>query len=166
MERTKKFKFNLLDVVIIIVAVACVAGILIRSSLADKIIKKDVEAKVTFTISNVRTDVAKESLLEGDLYYCKEFNGKFGEICDRESFEFAPAKQHYRSEDGTLVESTLNHRSDVTGYMKVTGRFDEEVGFLVDGVNHISPGARFEVNSAHRKMEILIISVDPVEVVK
>ncbi len=162
MERTKKFKFNVLDLVIIIVAVACVAGLVIRSSLADKIIQKDVEAKVTFMITNVRTDVARESLLEGDIYYCREFNGKFGEICDIDKFEFSPAKQYYRGEDGILVESTLNHRSDVVGYMKVSGRFDDEVGFLVDGVNQISPGARFEVNSAHRKMEIEIISVTPV----
>ncbi|MCI8590669.1 MAG: DUF4330 family protein [Clostridiales bacterium] len=157
----KKYRFNILDVVIIVVVIACVAGIAVRYNLADKIgLNTKQEAIVTFLAPNVRTDSAMESFVEGDLFYCKKFNAVFGELTRREDFEFAPAVRMKEDENGVMRESTLNHRSDVTGYIKVTGKYDEEKGFLVDGTNLVSPGKEYEIYSCHRSVTILVMSVE------
>ncbi len=163
MERTKKLKFNLLDVIIIIVAIALITGLVIRFNLADRIINSEQQARVTFLVSGIRTDTVDESLLEGDIFYCKKFNGQFGELIDRDQFKVSPAKQLLDNEQGIAVESKLDYRSDVVGYIKATGRFDDERGFLADGVNQIAPGGEYEIHSSHRSMIITVLSVDPVE---
>ena len=100
----KKFKFNILDVVIVIVVVACIAGIALRYNLADKIgLTKNQEAVVTFLAPNVRTDVARESFVDGDMYYCKKFNGNFGELIRLDEFIYEPAVRMKEDENGVML---------------------------------------------------------------
>ncbi|MCI8331827.1 MAG: hypothetical protein HFE78_03285, partial [Clostridiales bacterium] len=110
-----------------------------------------------------RTDTAMESFVEGDLFYCKKFNAVFGELIHRDEFIFEPAVRMKEDENGVMRESTLNHRSDVTGYIKVTGKRDEDGFFLVDGRNKVSPGKEYEIYSCNRSVTILVMSVDDVE---
>lgn len=160
----KKFKFNILDVVIVIVVVACIAGIALRYNLADKIgLTKNQEAVVTFLAPNVRTDVARESFVDGDMYYCKKFNGNFGELIRLDEFIYEPAVRMKEDENGVMRESTLSHRSDVTGYIKVTGKYDEDKGFLVDGVNLVSPGKEYEIQSSNRSVTVLVMDVELID---
>ena len=161
MEQKKKFRFNVLDVVIILIVLACVAGIGIRYNLPDKIgMNTKQEAIITFSASNLRTDTIGETILDGDIFYCAKFNGKIGEIFNRDSFILTPAKQYHENEEGILTESTLDYRSDLVGYMKAQGKYDEDRGFLVDGVNLITPGAQLEIQSSHRLLWITVLSVE------
>lgn len=156
--QTKKFKFNILDVVIIIVAIACIAGLVIRSNLADTFGKKDEKAVVTFRVSGILKNSVGATFLPGDSYYCDKMNtvfGSFGEIVER-----VPAVMVSEDEDGIARESTVPYRQDVTATMECIGSFNGDE-FFIDGTNRVIPGQSYEVHSRNRKMVIQVISVAP-----
>lgn len=160
MERTKKFRFNILDVVIIIVAVACIAGLVIRSNLADKFTMKDEHALVTFEAYGMLDKTVDATLIPGDKYYCDVTKGVFGEF--NQVIGVRDALYVYPNNEGIQCETTVPYRTDVTGTFVSTGYFDDGA-FFIDGTNKLAPGETYEVYSENRKMTIHIISVEPVE---
>jgi hypothetical protein len=156
--QTKKFKFNILDLVIIIVAIACIAGLVIRSNLADSFGNKDEKAVVTFRVAGILKNSVGATFIPGDAYFCDKMKtafGTFGEVIER-----VPAVQVSQDEDGIARESTIPYRQDITGTFNCTGSFDGDE-FFIDGTNRVIPGQSYEVYSRNRKMVIQVISVEP-----
>lgn len=162
MEKTKKFRFNIIDAVIIITVIAVIAGLVLRAGLSGQINAEKQEAKITFIATNIHSEIAASTLLDGDEFYSETYECKFGTICDRDKFEITPAEQHNESASGELVVSTLEHRSDVRGYLTAEGYFDEDNGFLLGGKNQIFPGGNYEIYSQNRRLYILIVDIEPV----
>lgn len=162
MEQTKKFKFNILDAVIIITVIAVVAGLVLRAGLSGQFNAGKEEVKITFIATNIHSEIAESTLLEGDVFFSEMYDCEFGTICDRENFEITPAEQHNQSASGELVVSTVEHRSDVRGYLKAEGYFDEERGFLLNGKNRLFPGGNYEIYSQNRRLYIMIVAIEPV----
>lgn len=164
MKRTKKFKINILDIVIVLIAIACVIGVVFRKQLSD--VKKPIAeqtAIITFSTVNIRDFALDETLKNGDKFFCTNYNDKFGELCRREDFIITDAKKYNENSQGMVTESALTYRKDIQGYIKVTGRFDEERGFLIDGVHLVSPGEIYEIYSANRKFSISVLNVEIVD---
>ena len=166
MSEKKKFRFNILDVIIILVVVACVVGAAIRYSLPTKlgiVFNGQDTAVVTFYVNNMKTEAAKSSFVEGYKYFCKDFNCYLGELYNTENFVYEPHKMYNTNESGTLTVDTIDSRCDVTGYFLVKGTVDEEKGFMLNKTENLSPGEEIEVNSVNRKMQVVIMSIDLVE---
>ncbi|MBQ8696889.1 MAG: DUF4330 family protein [Clostridia bacterium] len=156
--QTKKFKFNILDVVIIIVAIACVAGLAIRANLADTFSAKEQEAIVTFRVSGILKNSVDVTFLPGDAYYCKTMNaffGYFGEVVER-----TPASLVSQDKDGIARESSVPYRQDIKATMTCKGSFDGDE-FFIDGTNRVIPGQTYEIYSRNRRMTIQVVSVEP-----
>ena len=168
MEKTKKFKFNILDVVIIIIALACAFGIFSRFGFVlNGLSGNNDKAKVTVIASNIRTWTAKggSSVNIGDEFDCTTFNGKFGKVTD---ISFSPAAQYEEDENGHLIKSELIEldnngdpvRSDMYITFESTGRFDDDGGFYAEGVNLIAPNSALSVSSSSRFLYITVLSVE------
>ncbi len=166
MSEKKKFRFNILDVIIILVVASCIIGASVRYSLPTKLgivfDGKDT-AVVTFYTTNMKADAAKESFVEGDKYFCDSFNCYLGELYNTDKFVYEPHKMYNENDNGTLTVDTLDSRYDITGYFKVKGTFDEENGFMLNKTDKLSPGEELGVYSVSRTMRIVIVSVDIVE---
>lgn len=158
--RTKKFKFNIIDLVIIIVALACIVGLILRAQLADQFDDKEQSAVVTFRVAGILKNSVDKTFVEGDEYYCDVFKDVFGTM--GEIVEQRPAVQVSQDEDGISRESTIPYRQDITATMKCTGAFNG-AEFFIGGTNRVIPGQAYEVYSLNRKMTIQIISVEPVK---
>lgn len=166
MSEKKKFRFNILDVIIILVVVACIIGAAVRYSLPTKlgiIFEGKDTAVVTFYATNLKANAAKESFVEGDRYFCDTFNCYLGDIYNADKFIYEPHKMFNANDDGTMTVDTVDTRYDVTGYFKVKGTFDEENGFMLNKTDKLSPGEELGVYSVSRTMRIVIVSVDIVE---
>jgi len=158
--RTKKFKFNIIDLIIIIVALACVVGLVLRAQLADQFDDKEQTALVTFRVAGILKNSVEKTFVEGDEYYCEDYKGVFGTM--GEIVEQRPAVQVSHDEDGIARESTIPYRQDIIGTMKCIGSFNDEE-FFIEGTNRVIPGQSYEVYSLNRRMTIQIVSVEPVK---
>lgn len=166
MSEKKKFRFNILDVIIILVVVACVVSATVRYSLPKKlgiVFGGKNEATVTFFVENVKTDITRNSMIEGDKFYSSKHNCYFGELVNVSDFKYDPYVVYKPNEDGIPTYSAVNHRSNVTGYLKVKGSIDEEKGFMLNNTEKIAPGERLVVYSLNRRMTITIVSIDMVQ---
>lgn len=165
MSEKKKFRFNILDIIIILVVVSCVIGAGFRYSLFSKFDLSNGKdtAVITFYVNNMKTDIAKSSFIEGDKYFCDSFNCYLGELYNTDKFVYEPHKMYNTNDDGTITVDTLDSKCDVTGYFKVKGTFDEENGFMLNKTDSLSPGEEIGVYSLGRTMRVVIVSIDIVE---
>ena len=160
MSDKKKFRFNILDVIIILVVVACLAGAAVRYSLPAKLgitPGGNKEAIVTFFVENVRTDTI-DALIEGDEYFSKEHDTVFGTLYNVAGFQIEPHVVYGEDSNGLVRSSTINHRSDLIGYFKVKG-METDRGFLLNNSKKIAPGDNIEIYSSNRRMTILVENI-------
>lgn len=173
MNEKKKFRFNILDVIIILVVVSCIVGVAVRYSLPSKLgiilggeealIAATDEAVVTFYLENVRKEITQNSMVEGDKYYSKKHKCELGELYNVSEFIYEPYGMYRANEDGVPTYSELEYRCNVTGYLKVRGTVDPEKGFLVNNTDRLAPGERIDINSINRRMTVTILSIEIVE---
>lgn len=166
MSEKKKYRFNIIDVIIILVAVSCVVGGAVRYSLPSKlgiVFGGKSEAIVTFYMENVRTNVTKNSMVEGDRFYSKNYKCYLGELYNVSEFKYEPYVVYRANEDGIPTRSEVAHLSNVTGYIKIKGTVNPERGFMLTNTENISPGEKWEIYSNNRRMTVLILSVDIID---
>ena len=138
-KKPSKYKFNVLDAFIILVAVLCIVGIYFRSNIqswvgADKELD---EFQITLVVQQVKS-TSNQYISLGDEIYMQ--NGlELGRI---DSFSSFPAKTYINDGNGTPVEVSYpeNTYIDISIVVNCRGLQNED-GFYLNGTYPITPGS-------------------------
>jgi hypothetical protein len=146
-KKQSKYKFNILDAFIILVAILCVIGIYFRSNIrswvgADKELD---EFQITFVVQKVKA-TSNQYISLGDKVYIQ--NGvEFGRI---DSFSSLPAKTYVTDSNGASVEVAYpeNTYIDISIVVNCRGIQNED-GFYLNGTYPITPGSVINAHTEH-----------------
>ena len=154
-----KTRFNVIDVLIILLALACVIGLVLRFgnvgglSSAENLKTFDVY----FSVSNIAY-TSEDAFVQGDTVRLAESGAVLGEFAGLESI--LPAEFLARDENGNLIavnypEST---RIDVTGRIVSHGVMSDN-GYLLNGTTYIAAGTEYVVQSEHMDFVLKITNI-------
>ncbi len=152
-------RFNLMDVIIILLALLCIAGIIIRVGRFDIFDKGEIlnRYNIRFSISNIAY-TSEEYLIPGTLRLA-DHDMNLGTFTGVESS--TPAVVYLNNEQGRLVRVQYppETRIDVIGNVTVDGK-TEGNNFLLDGKVQLLPGCTYRVQSEYMDFTIKILDIE------
>ncbi len=152
-------RFNLMDVVIILLVLLCIAGIVIRAGGFTMHKSRPLDPyEIRFSVSNIAAG-SEAALVVGDTFRLVDHDMELGTFTGMESV--TPAVVYMYSEQGRMVpaEYPENTRIDVIGTVAVDG-ISEGSGFLLGGTLQLSPGASYRIQSEHMDFVIQILDIE------
>ena len=157
----KKSRFNIIDLLIIIVIIAAVATVAVRLDLADKIVQATAEdsARVTITVFSI-DQAAVGAVSEGDELVWEQYSfPSVDESASRK--EVANAVKYNTVEDGSYVKTTDPERYDLTLTVDTKGTFTEE-GYMLGGKSYLAAGKTVTFHNGKTALTSLVISVNEI----
>lgn len=158
-EKSKKVHFNVIDLVIVVLIVACIAGVFVRKALINSFdASPDLEkAEISFLTLNVRYTSA-DYFTSGKEVYISANSLKLGEFM--KGFTITPAEKYIAEDDGKIIKVNYpeNTQIDVRGKILSEGKWTDE-GFLVDGNYYIAAGSNVEIQTDNFCVNILITDI-------
>ena len=154
-----KLRFNVIDVLIVLIVLACAVGLIVRFSNVGEISSAEnlKTYDVYFSVSNIAY-TAEDAFIQGDTVTLADSGAVLGEFAGLESI--LPAEFFARDESGNLIvvnypEST---RIDVTGRI-VSHGVRSENGYLLNGTTYIAAGTEYSVQSEHMDFILKITNI-------
>lgn len=136
----KKFKFNLIDFMIVIAVIAVIVVIAFRSGAVDSFTNTAKGKTIAYEIKV--GDVQKESynyINVGDKIYSEETDAYLGTVVDKVS---EPAKAYIVTTEGKIVKTEQPGRVDIYLTVEAKGTVDEG-GCKIDGKFFVAAGKYF-----------------------
>ena len=164
-EKTGKISFGVMDVFIIVLILACIAGVVGRYMLTDKngILAKTPERSaaavhvLVTSIENTSADYFSDGV---------EFSvGGIGETGKLMDTTIRPAENYAEDEEGELYiayDDEENGKKDVRCTLIVSGWYQDGV-YLLGGREPMLPGATVELSAEDIRVTALILDVTSVE---
>lgn len=151
-----KFRFNILDFLILAVIALCIVGALLRGGVKTTDEKLETQtAVVSYFISNVQS-ASQHCFQEGDRVYCQTLGCEMGRLVGK--VEATPTL-YYVEDDGKIIPTYSEAgRVDIRGQLEVEGKMSES-GFSVGGTQYIAPGMSMYVYLPNINVTILITDV-------
>ncbi len=156
-ENQKKHRFNIIDFVLILTALACIIGVALRYNLHDTLTHETDIAEVEILIEGLLEDSAK-AIIVGDIFYNTEEDALIGEVT---AVRTRPAKVRYSNPDGSITYTSIDGRVDAIVTLKATG-FNTDQGFLIGGTEYIGSGADFPIAGKYIESTCTVIDVRPI----
>lgn len=155
----KKTRFNIIDLLVVIVIIAAIATVAVRLDIADKIVQATSEdsARVTLLVSGADQE-SVTSVSEGDKISWQQENCDFGTIVRK---DVANAVVYNTVEDGTYVKTTNPERYDVTFTVDTKGTFTED-GYMLGGKSYLAAGRTVTFFNGKTVMTSIVIAVDEI----
>jgi len=149
-----KTKFNVVDVIVIVLIIACIGGIYVRYNLIDKIgISSQLKSyEITFNSSDLR--YTSLIAFQKDATVINRSTGeKIGIFKEIETT--SPSSVYVTNSDGTMekVYYPENTKIDVKGKIIVKGIMTDN-GFLLDGNYYLANGSVLDIST--EKLDITI----------
>lgn len=155
-KKSSKTGFNVIDLLIVIIVLGCIAGIIYRYNLVDRLIvdsKRD-EVSVKFITAAVSKDI-EDKLSDGDVFYIESSGELFGTLSDHTSTD----NSYVASDDnGMPVISYNKELRDIEGTITCKGVMRDE-GFFVDGTQFIAPGSELILESINVRVSVIITEI-------
>ena len=151
----KKHRFNIVDFVLIITVIACVAGIAIRYNLRLSLLQDNDTATVTILIKELLED-NESYLVEGDKYYYQKTGKPFGTLT---GYTTEPAKIRFVNADGTYSTVRYIDRVDAVCTIEVEGYHSDD-GFMIDGSTHVGCGAELLIRSKNLETVATVLDIE------
>ncbi len=151
-----KLRFNIIDFLIIVIVLGCIAGAVIRYNIIDRIVldtKRD-EVKISFLVSGISPQIA-EAMKEGDEYYISGASYTIGRLSKP---TVGPAQIIDENEEGRPVASEDNTLRDVRGSFTSYGVLNED-GFFLAGTMFLAPGKTLTVESKSATFSLIITEI-------
>lgn len=137
MDKKKAFRFNIIDVIVIIALLALAAAFVFRSVLSDnlKITMKSADIQYEFKSTSLQEE-SGDLLQPGDAIYDDETDKLVGTV---QSVSTSPAELYVTLQTGEIVKRTSPGRIDLTVVIEAEGKTDE-TGVYLNGSMFIAPG--------------------------
>lgn len=155
MKKTK-FRFNILDFLILAVVALCIAGAVLRGGVKTTDEKLETQtAIISYFISNVQS-ASQHCFQEGDPIYSQTLGCDLGYLVGKVKAE--PAA-YFVEDDGKIIKTFSNaDRVDIRGQFEAEGKMSES-GFAVGGTQYIAPGMSTYAYLPNINVTILITDV-------
>ena len=156
----KKFKFNIIDLIIILFIILAVTGIIIRYDLADDINfgATGEEFEIEFMVMDVMRGT-EDYLQAGETFYIDITSIPIGEVID--IIDVRDSVRYVQTTEGDIVTSSVQERVDITGVMRSRGRTTRE-GTMINGNIFVTANTRFFIHTGKRECTIIVMNVKPV----
>ena len=159
-KKESKYKFNVLDALIIILVILCIVGVYFRSNIESWIApKKELdEFKITVVVEKIKS-TSNQYLSMGEKIYLQS-GVELGTI---ESFSSVPAKTYVNDATGKSIEVNYPEGTyiDVTVVINCRGTLNED-GFYVNGTQSLSPGSTVNARTEIMDFSFTVVSIDKV----
>ena len=154
-----KLRFNVIDVIIVLIALSCVIGLILRFGNVGGLSSMEnfKTYDVYFSVSNIAY-TSEDAFVQGDTVRLVESGAVLGEFAGLESI--LPAEFFARDESGNLI--VVNYpeatRIDVTGRIVSRGVMSDN-GYLLNGTTYIAAGTEYAVQSDHMDFVLKITNI-------
>lgn len=148
-----KPRFNIADVIILIVAILVLAGLAMR--IYYMVSQKD-ELDITtakFQITNISSEHI--DLAPNDILYLSSDNSHVGYIID---LTVSDMLEYAYNAEGELVKATVPGKSTVTGTLALNGITNER-GFYLNGTTLVTEGDEISFYTKNREVIIKIVKI-------
>ena len=137
-------KISVLDIAVVLLFAAMVAGFVMRggTATAAQIIGANERFYVTLAVERVRV-YSVEAVNIGDLFF-EQHAALLGQVVD---FWDEPADDIVRLDDGTLVVMESEYRRNLFVRLQAQGYVHDTNGFFIGGNHHVVPGQLIRVQS-------------------
>lgn len=161
-KNRRRFRFNIIDVIILLVILAAAGGILIRSNIGEKIgIDSQSETvEIRFLVTYLDHS-AGDAFVEGDILYFNANGQKIGTLSATKTI--VPAEVFVTKSDGTIVktESPGARKIDLRSGIIASGIYNSDGNFMLDGNTCLTPGMELSFHSEH-----IIVTAQITEIVR
>ncbi len=173
-KKVRKFKPNIIDALLVLAIIAAIAGIAIRSGIAEKVTETVKEyntpmekVKISFTVSDINR-ASFETFTPGDVFRAASmYYEQFGVL---ETVEMAPAEKYVENVHGQIVKSyspltdpdvpDSYARIDVSGtFTSADGKFENGI-FKLNGIYDVIPGLEIRIVDKDIDVNIKITNVE------
>ena len=161
----KKVKFNAMDVLIILLIIACIASVCYKAFFAESLApESDLgEYRIYFKIDDIKS-TSLAYFVPGDNVRLTSSDEKVGtlegivqSLLAVGAYNDNGAEIYYPEvEDQTIYNDT---RYSLTGYILVKGIMTDK-GFLLNGTTYIAPNSELEIVTQHVKTSIKVVSIN------
>jgi len=154
--RKTKFRFNILDFLILAIVALCIAGAVLRGGVKTTDKKLEMQtAVISYRVDNIQ----KESLRyfrSGDPIDSQTLGCHLGTLVGEVT---GKAAVYYVEDDGQIIKTeSAADRIDVYGQFEAEGTMSES-GFLIGGTQYIAPGMSTYAHLPQINATILITDV-------
>jgi hypothetical protein len=159
-EKTRGFRFNIIDLFIVIAIAVIVTGVAFRYNILDRIgIKSnDDTVIISFLIRDIKESSA-DALVVDDVFYWEANKMEIGRLISKKP-SFAEA--FIENNEGILVKTYNENSYDVRGEIIATGKFKDK-NFMLGGTQFLAPGKTLYVESRNIMVNMLITKITQVE---
>lgn len=157
-EKRSLLRFSIADFIIVLIAIACIVGVVIRSGLAEKILSRTETAEMTVSFkAEALTEKEAEVFTENAIFY---LDGKiFGKLVSSSSEN---AFGYFENDRGVLTEYEKEGLLDVSGSF-VCKLATTDSGKLLNGSTYVAPGSVFTLKADNREISVVITGISPIE---
>ena len=159
-NENKKFSFNVIDVIIILIILCAIGGVMLRAGIEDKIsiASKSEPAEIRFLITALEHS-AGDSFAEGNDVFFTSNDKKIGTLTSEKTI--VPAEMFITLSDGTIIksESPDGSKIDVRGGIEVSGVFGEDGSFMLNGNTRLAPGSTLDFHTDTITVSALITEI-------
>ena len=159
---SSRIRFNIIDLVIVIALLACVAGVYLRYNFGEQygVEHELAQYEITFEVTNIRY-TSVDAFPEGDAVYLKNGGKYMGSIIGIDST--TPSEMVYTDLSGNIIQIYYpeNSRIDLVGRLLASGTMTAG-GFMLDGNTHLAAGTSYAVQTPHIDVTLVITDISPV----
>ena len=155
-DKTKR-KFNLVDFIIVIAVIGCIAGVAVRYDFASKLgmNSSNDEVEISFLVMGIRNS-SYEAFHVGDEFYWKQNSMRVGELV--ELGDLQQAESYILDENNQYKISYNEQRCDVRGKILAKGKMTSD-GFMLAGTQFLAPGKSMLVESQYVSVTLTITDI-------
>jgi len=154
-----KLRFNVVDIIILLVVVAAVVGLVLRfGNVGGFSADEDLKTyEIYFAVKDIAY-TSEDAFVSGDTVTLVDSGVVLGELEGLESI--MPAEFFARDQSGNLIVASYPEltRIDVTGHILSHGIMSEN-GYLVGGTTYVAAGAAYSVRSEHMDFVLEITNI-------
>ncbi|MCL2616476.1 MAG: DUF4330 domain-containing protein [Defluviitaleaceae bacterium] len=137
-------KLSVLDVAVVLLFAAMVAGFVIRggTTTAGQVMAANQQFEVVLSVERVRI-YSVNAVNIGDMFF-EQHAALLGQVID---YWYEPADDIVRTDGGDLVVMQSEYRYNLFVRLRAQGFINEQSGFYIGGNNHVVPGQLIRVQS-------------------
>lgn len=158
-KKNRTARFNIIDLVIVVLILAVIAGVCIRYFSTQDVDEVDnsESATVSFLVQDIRYTSA-DYFVGGDNVYVDDDGTYLGEFM--KGFTITPAEKYITDVNGKTVKVNYpeNTRIDVRGQILSEGTW-KDGSFMVGGNMYIAAGKKMKICTPHITVTLLVTDV-------
>lgn len=149
-------RFNIIDFAVIIIILGCIAGLIVRYNLIERVVNAvdNDPVSVNFIAKELSPEIAGV-VKNGQEYYLCDSDTYLGKI---NHIKVSDGRTVYADESGQAVFGTDPTVKELRGNFTLKGAKTEK-GFLLDGVEYLAPGKELVIQCDEVILSVIITEI-------